>query len=116
MNLERIIGAVSPQWAMRRALARVQWQNILSYEGARQDRRTGAWLAPSTGPNAQIGPVIRRLRNRARQLVRDNAYASRIVRILAAHQIGYGITPRSSTKCSAGRMRSSKPSAFRSSL
>lgn len=97
MDLERIIGAISPHWAMRRALARVQWQNIQSYEGARQDRRTGAWMAPSTGPNAQIGPVIRRLRNRARQLVRDNAYASRIVRILAAHQIGYGITPRSNT-------------------
>lgn len=95
--LERIIAAVSPGWAARRAHARIQWRGLVAYEGGKIDRRTSGWNAPATGPNAQVGPYIRRLRNRARQLVRDNPYANRIVRIQAAHQIGFGITPRANT-------------------
>ncbi len=96
--LERAILALSPAWAARRAFAR--WQHaqlVQAYEGGRNDRRTTAIRAPDTGANAQIGPYIRRLRARARQLVRDNPYANRIVRVRIGHEIGHGITPRSAT-------------------
>lgn len=96
--LERAILAISPSWAVQRAFAR--WQHgqlVKAYDGARIDRRTAGIRAPDSGANTQIGPYIRRLRSRARQLVRDNPYASRIVRVREAHEIGHGITPRSNT-------------------
>lgn len=96
--LERAILALSPAWAARRAFARMQHaQLVRAYEGGRNDRRTTAIRAPDVGANAAIGPYIRRLRARARQLVRDNPYANRIVRVRVGHEIGHGITPRSAT-------------------
>jgi lambda family phage portal protein len=95
--LERAILAISPSWAARRAWARLQYQQLRAYEGGRVDRRTAGIRAPDNGANAQIGPYIRRLRARSRQLVRDNPYANRIVRVREAHEIGHGITPRSAT-------------------
>lgn len=94
---ERVILAISPTWAARRAWARLNYGRIQSYAGAAVDRRTAGIRAPDTGANSAIGPFIRRLRNRARLYVRDNPYANRIVRIRAAHEIGYGITLRSAT-------------------
>lgn len=96
--LDRLILSLSPQWALRREVARAHLRYIQAYEAGRTDRRTAGMRAPDTGANAQIGPFIRRLRSRARALVRDNPYANRIVRIQAAHQVGYGITPRSNTR------------------
>ncbi|WP_372918681.1 phage portal protein [Sandarakinorhabdus sp.] len=95
--LEALIKSISPQWAVHRAIARAHLAHVQAYEAGRTDRRTAGIRAPDTGANAQIGPFIRRLRSRARGLVRDNPYANRIVRIQAAQQIGYGITPRSTT-------------------
>lgn len=52
------------------------------------------WRAPPSGPNAEIQRGLQYLRDRSRQMVRDNPYATRAVAVTVAHQIGTGITAR----------------------
>lgn len=92
MNLlERAIAFVSPGAAYRRQ----QWREATtiqrSYAGARDSRNRDEWIANSTGANAEIGSSMVRLRNRASQLVRDNALAKRIVDLWELHLVGDGI-------------------------
>lgn len=95
--LDRLIETVAPGVAAKRARARLAIEAIRAYEGGRLTSRSARWRAPSTGPNAEIGPHLTRLRDRARKMVRDNPYAARLVSVLAAHQVGYGIRPRPNT-------------------
>jgi lambda family phage portal protein len=92
--LERAISVVAPAWGARRAKARAL---IRAYEAARQTSRNQHRKAKDTGPNAEVGPALRRLRNLSRRLIRDNPYAARIVEILTSHRVGYGISIRSAT-------------------
>ena len=79
--LDRAIGAVAPGAGLRRARQR-QMIGVLAraYEGARLGRRTEGWIAAGTGANAEIAPAIARLRDRSRDLVRNNPYAAKAVR------------------------------------
>ena len=62
-----------------------------SYDGAGYTRRTSGWLTSSTGPNAEIAPSLTRLRNRHRDLVRNNPWAGRAVQAVVNNAVGYGI-------------------------
>ena len=79
--LDRAIGAVAPGAGLRRARQR-QAMGVLAraYEGAKLGRRTEGWVAAGTGANAEIAPAIARLRDRSRDLVRNNPYAAKAVR------------------------------------
>ena len=79
--LDRAIGAVAPGAGLRRARQR-QTIAVLAraYEGAKLGRRTEGWVAAGTGANAEIAPAIARLRDRSRDLVRNNPYAAKAVR------------------------------------
>jgi len=68
-----------------------------SYEGARLGRRTEGWVAAGTGANAEIGPAIARLRDRSRDLVRNNPYAAKAVQAVVSNLVGTGIMPRART-------------------
>lgn len=97
--LDRVIGWINPSAGLSRARARAALAVVEAtrgYEGARIGRR-GNGRAPSTSANAEIGPATVRLRNRVRDLVRNNAHAARIVDVLAAHIVGTGIVPVSRT-------------------
>ena len=78
--LDRAIGAVAPGAGLRRARQR-QMIAVLAraYEGAKLGRRTEGWVAAGTGANAEIAPAIARLRDRSRDLVRNNPYAAKAV-------------------------------------
>ena len=71
--LDRTIEWVSPQWGLKRARARAAAGILLSYEGARTDRGASGWITTDSSANAEIGPALSRLRQRARDLVRNNA-------------------------------------------
>ena len=70
------------------------------YEGAKIGRLSGGWMTPPTDANAEIAIAHVRLRDRARDLVRNNPYASKAVRTHASSIIGTGIipTPKTPTK------------------
>ncbi|MEO5376019.1 MAG: phage portal protein [Alphaproteobacteria bacterium] len=93
--IDQLIGFVSPQAGLRRVRARVATDALTRrYEGAAVGRRTEGWVASGTDANAEVGPALSRLRDRARDLVRNNAYAAKAVTALATNLIGTGIIPR----------------------
>ncbi len=99
MNLlDKAISWVSPETGLRRTRARIATQAMLAYEGATVGRRTDGWAATSTSANAEIGPSLAKLRDRSRQLVRDNPYAARTMDELVSQTIGTGIQAQAKTE------------------
>lgn len=96
--IDTLIATLSPRWALRRAQQRAALFEVQArYEGARRSRRTQGWRADGTGPQAEVEGALVELRNRSRDLVRNNAWAAAGLDISVAYQVGYGITPRSRT-------------------
>jgi len=94
--LDRIIAWFDPARASRRVSARMSMRAAerFAYEGARSTRRTAGWIAHDTGPNAEISGAASKLRARSRDLVRNNAYASRAVAAITQNSVGTGIIAR----------------------
>lgn len=92
--LDRIIAAVAPEAAFRRAQFR---EALARFDGARNTRRTRGWRADATGPNAETRDQLPTLRNRSRDLVQNNPWARAGVDILVSYQVGTGIELRSDT-------------------
>lgn len=64
----------------------------LSYDAARQDRRTEGWKSwGASSADSEIAPAMGVLRGRARDLVRSNPYAARALEVKTANTIGSGI-------------------------
>jgi len=68
-----------------------------SYEAADVGRLAYGWNAGSAGPNSEVdsGRVV--LRDRSRELVRNNALANRAVSVLTSALVGEGIRPQART-------------------
>ncbi len=90
--LDRMISAISPQAGVARAQARMQLDVMRKYQAAETGRRTQDWKAGAGSANAETLGSIVTLRNRSRQMVRDNPYAKKAIATLATHIVGTGIT------------------------
>lgn len=75
------------------------------FEGAAGGRRNDGWRSSGTDANAEIGPALARLRNRARDLRRNNPYAERAVTGIADNVVGAGIVPRPTAKSARANKR-----------
>jgi lambda family phage portal protein len=97
--LDRVISYISPEAGARRARFRFLEETLLTekrkYEGGTRGHRGANWFASSNSPAAEIGGPLSILRNRSRDLVRNNPYAERGVRFLTAVTVGTGIIPNS---------------------
>jgi len=92
MNLlENIIQAISPAAALRREQARKHAALVRSYEAASRGGRAANWYASGTDANAENQFALTTIRNRARDLVRNNAYAAKAIDVLQNNAVGYGI-------------------------
>lgn len=100
-KLESIIGWVAPGWAARRALAQLSVDKLnrlrAAYDGARRDGPLTGWRTASSSANAETEFALVDLRNRSRDLVRNNPYAAAGLDMLVSYQVGTGIVPRSAT-------------------
>jgi lambda family phage portal protein len=95
MNLlDRAIGYIWPQTGMARARAR---HAIRIYEGASTGRRAASWSAIGSSANTELQSAIRPLRDRSRDLTRNTPHAARMLDIVAAHAVGNGLVPVSTT-------------------
>jgi lambda family phage portal protein len=92
--LDSAIGFVAPERQLRRAQAREALDLLRSYDAAKRTRRTSGWRSAGTSANAEVVPSLSTVRNRSRELVRNNPYALRAVNVLAAKSIGTGIRAR----------------------
>jgi len=93
--LDRIISAVAPEAAYRRLQYRKALEvfNTRRYDAASGGRRTSQWIAQSTSANSEIQNALSFLRNRSRDLVRNNGYAKKAVNEIANNIVGTGIIP-----------------------
>lgn len=87
-------GYISPVSALKRKNAR----DLLarSYDAASTKRRVQDWKTINSSANTEIAQALVTVRNRARDLRRNNAYAAKIIQSLASNLIGTGILASSS--------------------
>ena len=90
--LDRAIGFLAPQAALRRLRAQTAHALLARhYEGAATGRRTQGWYRTTTDANSAIGPSLAKLRDAARDLVRNNPYAESALSTIVDHAVGWGI-------------------------
>lgn len=94
--IDRTLSTWAPRWHLHRTRARVAADYLLRhYEGAAFGRRTQGWNIKSTDANAaQSGQTLARLRDVARDLVRNNAHAEAAVSTIGDHTVGWGIVAK----------------------
>lgn len=99
--IDGLIRAISPGWALSRQQARMAAKRLedvaMRYEGARVSRRTRGWTTSNTSANVETRDDLARLRDRSRDLVRNNPYASAGLDRIVSYQVGTGIVPQSRT-------------------
>lgn len=96
--LDRAAGALSPSWELQRVRSRLAADLLRRhYEGAGTGRRTQGWRKSSGDANAVIGPALTRLRENARDLVRNNPYAESALSTIVDDAIGWGIVAKPAT-------------------
>ena len=103
--LDNFIGFFSPKTKLTRIKYRYV-NNLIQrkYEGATKGRRTEGWCsATNRDANAEISPALSTLRNRSRDLIRNNPYAARGIQVIESNVVGKGIKTefKNSTKTRA---------------
>jgi lambda family phage portal protein len=89
---DRAIGFFSPYTMLKRQKAKMVSDFISrKYEGADGGRRTSGWHTGSGSANAEIATGKIRLRNRVRDLIRNNPYAARGAQTITNNVVGRGI-------------------------
>lgn len=93
--LDALVGFFSPQAGLRRARSRAAMEIVArGYDGADRGRLAGARRTPSTSADAELAREARTLRDRMRDLERNNPHAANAIMVLVTHAIGDGIVPR----------------------
>lgn len=96
--LERIISFLAPRIAVSRMRARMVLEFASRrYEAAGGGRRFQGVSSPSTSANSEIGTGIVMLRNRARDLERNNPDMAQGLDVISTETIGSGITHKYSS-------------------
>lgn len=95
--VDRFVGFLSPKAGLRRMQMRFAQDEakklIRSYDAASKGRRTKDWKAPTTSAVAEIQLALQTLRNRAREMERNNTYVESAINKIANNVIGTGIIP-----------------------
>ncbi len=68
-----------------------------AYDGAAKGRGTDGWVSGNTSADAEIAVAADLLRQRMRDLVRNNPLAAQAVQVLVNNIVGTGIEPRANT-------------------
>lgn len=93
MLLDKIIGIFSPAVELGRVKHRraIEILQERKFEGASVGRRTREWRTSSTSANAAKSGQINRLRDRSRDLIRNNSYAKKGQAVVTNNVVGKGI-------------------------
>lgn len=94
MNLlDKVILSISPESAHKRLVARKKVQFMQSYDGATKGRRSTGWKNNNTSANTEIRKAGATIMARARDLVRNDAWAARAKMVIVNNTVGTGIVP-----------------------
>ena len=97
--IDQLISVFAPRSAVRRQAARLQLDQLRRYDAAARGRRVENWSTRRTSADAAAAVGFADMRDRARDLVRNNPYAQRMVTLWVTALIGHGW----SFKAKAGR-------------
>lgn len=105
-RLTRFGMTVAPLWTQRRVLARVESRlraemAVRSYEAGSKGRRTAGWKTNSRDATAASAEQLQTMRNRARDMIRNNPYARRGRDAIVNNLVAWGI--RTTIPDSAGQ-------------
>ncbi|RWO29587.1 MAG: phage portal protein [Mesorhizobium sp.] len=92
--LDRAIGYVAPRAAIRRGVARAALDQTRAYDGAAMGRLTEGWRTRPTSADTEIATSLPRLRDRQRDLERNNPHARKAHAVWRKNLVGTGIRPR----------------------
>lgn len=93
--LDRLIGAFAPGAARRRYAERITIEAMRrGYDGASRGRSTDGWQSGNKSADAEVAVAGAILRDRMRDLVRNDALAAQAVQVLVNNIVGPGIRPR----------------------
>lgn len=97
-QLDKLILGIAPGWGMRRLQYRAAAKVLekRAYDAAGRGRRTQGWKTSGAGVNAETEAALPITRNRARDLVRNNAWAAKAMMVITSNTVGTGI--RAQTK------------------
>lgn len=95
--LDRLVSWYDPEKGKRRLQARLTIDRLRSYEAAARGRLNDGWITTGKAADAEIAAAGPILRDRMRDLVRNNSIAAQAVQVLVNNIVGYGITPRANT-------------------
>lgn len=99
-QLDNIISWFSPKAGLRREQARLAAHRLSTvsdsvkarkYEAGSRSRRTKGWDARGTASDTEIARHGYLLRNRARDMVRNNGWAKKAARVIRTNVVGKGI-------------------------
>lgn len=99
--LDNFLVAVAPKFAAQRFYYRAMANEALAYEAAGRGRHSENWRTKNGSANAENGMWgldLELIRERVRDLVRNNSYAARAMDVLPASIVDTGIVPRLDTK------------------
>ncbi|HET6441990.1 MAG TPA: phage portal protein [Phycisphaerae bacterium] len=95
-RLDGWIGVVAPAWAEKRAYARIRTGLRLSvYRGASKGRIFEDWTTTPDDDEEALSWELPDLRQRSRDLVRNNAIAESLISTIVTKVVGPGLTPQS---------------------
>lgn len=91
--IDHAISWVSPARAARRAHARRTYRNLSKrgYDAAKTNRWNSSWRTANSSADMELQSSATTVRARARDLVRNNAYAKGVARALLRNVVGSGI-------------------------
>ncbi len=95
-RVDDVVGVFSPLAAARRRYFRYIAKNMLgAYQGAEGGRLRGSWVASSGSADQDLLRDLPKLRERSRDLVRNDGIASGAIDVIVTNIIGSGISPQS---------------------
>ncbi|MDX8513540.1 phage portal protein [Mesorhizobium captivum] len=92
--LDRAIGLVAPRAAVKRGVARATLDQARAYDGAAKGRLTDGWRTRPSSADTEIATALPRLRDRQRDLERNNPHARKAHAVWRKNLVGTGIRPR----------------------
>lgn len=98
--LDWVVGYFSPKAGLEREVARIRMEHLRasrSYEGASRGRLAKGWRVAGGTADSQLARDGQLLRDRSRDLIRNNPFAAKIVTTHANNLVGSGIVPRAKT-------------------
>jgi len=91
-GVNNLIGVFSPTWALKRINSALALDDVRGYLGAKQRKRE-AWTALSGDADTAIIPHLATMRDRSRDLIRNNPWATSVIDAIIQNVLGpNGIT------------------------